>query len=222
MRRRARYGRAPRHTSSGPPGWFVMLIAVALVFGSYYLWTGLQNYVETGGLGVIETTERAVVIDTATAERFARSASGLSNITPRPSNTPIPECMDFIVHVPNAIVREGPSMQAAIITQHGEGTSICVLGRDGDSEWYVIDQEPTRRRLDLAYMHETVIRAVNPTATPTDTHTPFPTGTFTALPTVTPIPTATPAFPTATDDPAILPTPTPSYTPSTTPIRQSA
>jgi hypothetical protein len=204
----------------GPPGWFIMLIAVALVFAAYYLWTGMQNYFLTGGQGVVETTQRAGVVATATAERFTQLESGMSDRTPLPTPTPIPECMDFVVIVANAIVREEPAAQGAIITQYPEGTTVCVLGRQGSTEWYVIDQEPNRRRLVLAYMHETVIRAVNPTATPTNTHTPFPTGTFTPLPTVTPVLSDTPETP-VTASP-IPPTPTQTPIPSETPIRQAA
>lgn len=221
---RSRLSRAARR--GGPPGWFVLLIAVALVFGVYYLWLGMQNFFISGGLGVVESTERAVIVNTATAERFARSGIGAQDATPQPTRTPIPECQAFVVSVPNAIVREEPSTQSAILMQYAEGTSVCVLGRAGESEWFIIDQEPNRRRLEPAYMHESVIRAVNPTATPSRTPPPLPTGTVTPLPTVTPVPSDTPPPPPASFVPPTLtpvpPTHTPTLIPSATPIRQSA
>jgi hypothetical protein len=216
-----------RRSSGSPPGWFVLLVAAALVFGLYYLWMGMQNFFITGGLGVVETTERAVIVNTATAERFARSGIGAVDSTPVPTRTPIPACQDFIVIVPNAIIREEPSTQGAILTQLGEGEPVCVLGRvSEESEWYIIDQEPNRRRLEPAYMHETVIRAVNPTATPSRTPTALPTGSVTPLPTVTDLPTATPTAPPASFVPPTItpipPTATPTLIPTETPIRQSA
>lgn len=181
----SRSRRTSRPGTGGPPAWLVVLVAVALVFGLYYLWQGVQNFFRTGGRGVVEATERAVTVNTATAERVQRANIG-SDATPRPTNTPVPECQDFVVSVPNAIIRETPSTNGAILTSLNQGSQVCVLEHLADSEWYVIDQTPGTRRLDLAYMHETVLRAVNPTLTPTRTTTP--------LPTVTPTPTETPSL----------------------------
>lgn len=228
MRNRSRPGRAPARASGGLPAWLVFLIGIALVFGGVYLCQGVQNFIRTGGQGVVESTERAVVVSTATAERITRSEPG-SEVTPRPTNTPVPECQDFVVSVPNAIIREGPSSGAQILTSLNEGAIVCVLGREGDSEWYVIDQTPETRRLDLVYMHETVIRAVNPTPTPSITPTPLPTITPLPSPTPsrTPVPSATPRrttpddareTPTATADPDAQPT----IPPVPTMLRQTA
>lgn len=194
----------------GPPAWLIFIIAIALVFGAYYLWIGFQNYLRTGGLGVVEATERANLIATSTAEQIASIPSD----TPRPSFTPVPECQNFVVSVPSAIVRESPSANGAIVTSLPQGTTVCVLGRDEGSEWYTIDNNPSTRRLEIAYMHETVIEAVNPT--PTITKTPTPAPTVTALPSLTPSITPSPA-PTATIDPHATDTPVPTPTPTDTP-----
>ncbi len=206
----------------GPPAWLIILVAVALVFGGYYVWLGVSNYLRTGGLGVVEATARAVVIASATADRvFSQPSSTLP-----PSLTPIPECQEFFVSVPQAIVRAAPNTGGEVVTQLAQGTSVCVIGRaDENNEWYVIDSNPDTRRIEFAYMHETIILPADPTATPTRTVTPPPT--ITSVPTLTPSTT-----PTRTLTPTIDPnatdtlTPTPSDTPlpddTSTPSFQSA
>jgi hypothetical protein len=201
----------PKHGSSGFPGWLVFILGAALVFGLYYLWNGVQDFVQTGGLGVAEATERSSVISTATAaveQQYQRPSS-----TPHPTSTPIPECKDFVVSVPSAIVRAAPSTNAEIVTSLSEGAPVCMIERVPDSEWYLIDTNPDTRRLNPAYMHESVIQALNPTLTPTQTFTPLPT--VTPVPTLSPTPSLTPA-PTITRDPVITDTPTPTFTPSPT------
>jgi hypothetical protein len=217
------FGRRPspmmNRGRGGPPAWLVFLIGVALVFGLYYVWLGVQNFLRSGGRGVIETTERAVIVSTATAQSVLPTRQATLMTSP----TPIPECEPFIVNVPNARVRESPSENAATITSYFENQEVCVLGRvSPDSEWYVIDQNPASRRLETAYMHESVIQPINPTLTPSMTPTPLPT--ITATPSLTPTlvtPTLTP-HPTETRDPATPDTPTPTWTPSPTEPRQSA
>lgn len=188
----------PPRGSGGLPPWIVFLLAVALVFGGFYLVRGVQDFMRTGGLGVSEATARAQMISTATAVRVTRMAT--SGFTPLPTGTPIPECIDFRVNVSNAIVREQPSFNAPIVTSFNNGTLVCVLERAAqNAEWYVIDADRTTRRRETAYMHESVIEAVNPTATPT--RTPTPSRTPTPLPSVTPLPDA-PISP-----PSLTPTP---------------
>ena len=58
-----------------------------------------------------------------------------------------------------------------------------MLGREDGSEWYSIDLNPSTRRIELAYMHESIIEAVNPTPTPSIT--PTPSNTVSPPPTVT-------------------------------------
>ncbi len=169
----------------------MILIAVALVFGAYYLLQGAQNFVRTGGLGVEEATARAQLVSTATAERVTRMAT--QPIEQRPSATPQPECQDFrVIGQPNGVVREQPVASAPVITGLSPGTIVCVLGRAGNPEWYLIDLNPETRRLDEAYMNEVVIEAVNPTPTALPTVTPAPTLPPTATPEASPTLTASP------------------------------
>ena len=199
--------------NNGPPTWFVLMVGIALVFALYYLWTGFRDYVSSGGLGIREATEQAEVVATATAERFIQQRD---LPTPRPTATPIPECKDFRVTVSNAIVREQPTTNAGIVTSYFENDIVCVIEREGETEWYLIDTEPRTRRVNAAYMHESIIQAVNPTPTPTQTVTPAPT--------VTPVPTDTPSItpsprPSPTRDPNATDTSTP--TPTRTPTAPS-
>jgi hypothetical protein len=189
----------------------VFLVGVALVFGVFYLWQGAQNFIRTGGLGVEEATRRAQIIETATEEEVLATRPPTREMTPLAQATAIPDCIEFRVIVPNAIVRSQPSSNASIVAGLTQGTGVCVLGQDTGSEWYTVDGNPDTRRRELAYMHETVIEAVNPTLTPSDTATP--------LPTVTPAPltdTPTPE-PTDTPDPNATDTPRPTRTPTLTP-----
>ncbi len=169
-----RGGRGPSRRKSEPPVLLIFIVAGAIVFGLYYLIQGAQTFVRTGGLGVQESTERAIMVSSATAIRFTPFAT--QALTPFPSATPIPECQDFRVIVPNAVVRSQP--EGAVLTGYSQGAVVCVLGRDAGSEWYTIDSNPETRRRELAYMHESVISPMNPTLTPSTTPTPLPTVTL--------------------------------------------
>lgn len=180
-------------SGGGPPGWLIVLVAVALVFGGFYLLQGAQVFLRTGGLGVEEATQRALVVSSATAERVTRMATQPAQL--RPSATPQPECQDFrVIGQPNGVVRERPSASSPVITGLSPGTIVCVLGRAGVPDWYLIDLNPATRRLDEAYMNEVVIEAVNPTPTSLPTVTAAPT----QLPTATLPPSDTPPPATAT------------------------
>lgn len=195
----------------GPPAWLIFIIAVAIVFGGYYLWLGVNNYLRTGGLGVVEATERANVIATATAGR--QSAAPIREASP--TLTPIPECQEFFVSVPSAIVRQAPHTNAAVVSQLSEGTAVCVIGRaDEDADWYIVDANSATRRIEFAYMHESIIRAADPT--PTATRTPTQLPTITAVPSLTPSRTPSPA-PSPTINPNASDTPVPSSTTTLTP-----
>lgn len=210
MRRKAR---------SGPPAILVFLLAAALVFGIYYVWQGVQTFLRTGGLGVVEATTRAQAVSTAAvvgATRFPTAAPS----TPLPTATEVPPCQDFRVSVPAGIVREGPSTGAAVVTQFRQNEVVCVLGKDEGSEWYTLDLNRDTRRIELAYMHETVIEAVNPTLTPSIT--PTPSDTVTPPPTVTLVPSERPTatstpIPTHTRNPRDTNTPFPTATLTPTP-----
>lgn len=214
------FGRSPRRSrgrGGGPPAWFVFLIGIAIVFGVYYIGMGVQNFLRTGGRGVLESTQQAA--PTATIN-FVRPTSSQGNL---PTSTPVPTCSDFTVSVPNAIVRDNPHPNATIVTSYSQGQAVCVLGRPApDSEWYMIDMNPRTRRIETAYMHETVVEAVNPTVTPTRTPTTTRTPTPTTTPTNTPIPRV---LPSSTPDPDVTNTPTPvppTITPTPTVPRSSA
>jgi hypothetical protein len=206
----------------GPPSWLVFLAGVALVFGIFYVFQGLQTFLQTGGLGVVEATRRAEIVSTATVERVTRM--GIVDATPRATATPPPTCVDFRVSVPNAIVRASANPSGELVRSFNQGTVVCVLGMEG--EWYIVDSNPETRRHDIAYMHETVIEAVNPTLTPLPSVTPTPTlpPSITPTPSDTPAPTFTPSA-TPTLSPREMthqgrltpsPSPAPSLTPSST------
>ncbi len=198
---------APGYGGQGPPAWLVFLLGMALVFGVYYIWIGVQDFLTTGARNVQEATREAQSQATATAIEI--DVRGL-NATARPTFTPIPECQDFVVIVDAAIVRQGPTTSSQPLDSLGRGEVVCVIEQRG--EWYLIDNNPDTRRIDEAYMFFNIIEAVNPTPTPTATYTPAPT--VTQEPTLTPSITPSPA-PTATPDPDATETPTPS--PTTTP-----
>ncbi|NWF67851.1 MAG: SH3 domain-containing protein [Chloroflexi bacterium] len=206
----------PRGTDR-TPSWVVFALSVALVFGLYYIGIGVRDYFTSGGLGVAEATQRAEIVNTATA---VQAQIRQSRATPVPSFTPIPECTPFVVIVERAIVREAPSINAPIVTQWSLGSEVCVLGRvSPGSEWYQIDENPSTRRIDAAYMREDLIEAVNPTPTPSLTYTPPPTITSTPSPTATPTPEP---LPTATPNPNASATPTATPTPTATQPFESA
>lgn len=210
--------RPPPRRGDGLPTWIIFLVGTAIVFGGFYVWQGAQNFLRTGGLGVQEATERAQLIETATEARLATRPATFVADTPigglPPTTTPIPDCQEFRVIVPNAVVRELPSTNAPVVTGLVLGTGVCVLGQDAGSEWYTVDGNPDTRRRELAYMHESVIEAVFPTETPTITLTPSITPSIT--PTLTTTPTET-LEPTETIDPNASPTRRPTRTPTPTP-----
>jgi hypothetical protein len=195
----------PRYRRDRLPPWLVFVTAVALVFGLYYLWIGLRDFVETGGLSIRQATERAAIIATATREAAAtrQAVVGPTSAARFATFTPVPPCENFRVSVPVAIMRAAPATSSEIVAQLPQGEVVCVLGRetlseDGDAVlWYLVDSNPATRRLDAAYMREDLIEAANPT--------PTPSRTLTALPTVT----DSPGTPAAT----VRPAPTASETP---------
>ncbi len=168
------------------PAWLIMLIAAALVFAGWYLWQGLQTYLRSGGLGVQEAVQQAEQQASATVIRALTSAVVFA---PPPTRTPVPECQPFVVVVREAIVRTEPSGDARIKRALFEGDEVCVIApASTDPDWLLVDEEPRSRRIESVYMHRSLIRAVNPTATPVATPTPL--STITPKPSDTPEPTA--------------------------------
>ncbi len=206
----------PRYSSrrSGPPVWIIFLVGIALVLGGYYIFLGVRNFLRAGGLGVLEATQAAQIEATAT---FVAIVPTLPILVP--TLTPVRECTPFAVSVPSAIVRSAPSQNGAIIEALDQGTEVCVIERVGDGDWYLIDQNTITRRVEAGYMNESVIEAVNPTLTPTQTPRPSITPSATHTPTITSTPSPRP---TATVDFASTDTPTPTVTPSPTQPIQSA
>lgn len=206
--------RSPTYSRNRTPNWFIFLIGIALVFGIYYVWLGVRDFLGETTLTIQQATRTVAAVSTSTAQVVATRDA----FTPFPTPTPIPECTDFIVTVARAIVRAAPNTGAQVLDTYTEGTIVCVIARAPENlEWYLIDRERESRRINAGYMFQDIIRAVNPTPTPSATYTPAPT--------VTPAPTLTPSdTPTATITPTIDPqaTPTPTITPtptSTAPVR---
>jgi hypothetical protein len=192
--------------NSTPP-WFVFLTTLALILGGYYLLLGLRDYVRTGGLGVVEATQQAAV--RATATEIQRATAAIPTPTLIPTFTPIPDCEDWTVAVPSAIVRGAPSTTAPLVEVFDQGETVCVIRNLPDTDWYLIDVRPATTRIDEGYMRNDIIQPLNPT--PTATLSPTP------LPTVTPVtPTATHTVPPPpTPDPNATFSPTPSVSPTT-------
>lgn len=206
----------------GPNPLLIVVIGALMVFGGYYVWTGLLNFLENQGNLTAPVTQEARA--SAIAQAFTS--------TPRPtffqamSPTPLPPCLDFEVRVERAIYREAPCSdddRCPRVDSMTMGTRVCVYGRSPDNaEWYIVELNPGGAFRDIVYMHESVIVAVNPTPTPTQTFTPLPTvspvpsGTPTPTPRVSPTPEASEegaSTPTPTPPPAFTPTLTPSPTP---------
>jgi len=196
---------------SGAPTWFVVLLGIAIVFGLYYMWLGLRNFMATGA-GIAESTLQAEVRHTATALRMQEIL--VNAPSPLPSFTPVPPCQDFVVRVPIAIVRATPDTNSAILAGLQEGSVVCVIAALPDSPWYLVDQNSRTRRIEQVYMHRDIIRAVHPTpspsATATPSHTPLPSPTVTARPRAMPSKRATTAI--APPQPSLPPSPSPPAT----------
>ena len=193
---------------SGPPSWFVILLGIAIVFGLYYLWFGLRNFMSTG-VTVVESTQQSIERHTATAARVQEIA--INAPSPLPTFTPIPPCQDFAVRVREAIIRQEPSTSSRIVGALKKDETVCVIAALPDLDWYLIDDNPLTRRIDKVYMHRDIVYALYPTDTPTDTSTPMPTATVTPSFTPRARPLDSPATATRRAQP---PTARPTATPS--------
>jgi hypothetical protein len=199
----------PKRTeSSNPPLILIIIVGVLLVFGCYALWSGLITYVRQG-----DAEARASQEAQANATATAAVPPTLAVLpTFPPTWTPPPPCIDFIVTVDSALVRSCPSESCGVVHAYPYGEQVCVIRHMGeDSDWYEVELDTRLRSMELGYMHQNVIAAVNPTPIPSQTNTPMPTvtpaPTNTLPPTRTPAPTYTPT-PTHTPDPN-APTPLP-------------
>lgn len=185
---------------SGPPPWFIFVLSLAVVLGGYYLLLGIQTYLSTGGLGVEAATERAVIIANTQAVEAATNAVPTNTLFP--SRTPIPACETWLVNVESAIIRRFASTDSAVVEARDRDAEVCILESVGETDWFLVDVDPSTRRIEEGYMRNDVIRPLNPTLTPSDT--------------MTPLPTVTPIVPTDTATPTITPTPDPDISPSPT------
>ncbi len=195
---------------AGPPSWFVILLGIAIVFGLYYLWIGLRSFMSSG-LTVVESTRQAIERTTATAVRIVELQYLAP--TPLPTYTPVPPCQEFVVIVRSAIVRASPSTDSRIVEAIKEGETVCVIAKQPNSEWYVLDKNTLTRRLEPVYMHEDIIRALYPTDTPTPTPTATPSATPTASFTPSDTSTAWPTLHQATSTKHVI-APVPTRTPT--------
>ncbi len=179
-----------RGTGKGTPIWLVIVISVLIVFGGYSVWSGLLRFLNANG-------NIAVTIQ---AEGAQPPDDNIPTEPPysRPTATTFKPCLDFRVNVVKARVREcAKDTCATLETMLSQGALVCVYGpAAGATDWYQVNIRPTSVFPQIAYMHSSVLDAVNPTKKPTRTFTP--------LPTVTPIPTLKP-----TRTPTAPPTDTP-------------
>ena len=172
--------------NAGPPGWFVFLLGLTFIFGVYYLYAGFRDFLESGGQSITQATEQAEVLAATAAIEQEVYESRLP--TRRPTSTPIPPCQEFVISVPSAIVRSLPTTNSDYVDSFSQGTTVCVMSRFQDSDWYLIDYEPVTRRVEEAYIREDLMRPANPTPTPTNTIEAIPAATITPTPTLTPTP----------------------------------
>lgn len=199
----------------GPSPLLIVIIGALVVFGGYFVWTGFLSFLEDRGDITAQVTREA--FSTATARAIKPKASPFFPAT----FTPLPPCQTFRVSVERAVYRSCPSTddkQCPRIDSLEFDTEVCVYQRVPDApEWYVVELNPGGAYRDIVYMHESVLKAANPTPPPSDTPQPLPT--VSPLPTTTPAPT-TPAAPDSALTPSSGETPSPAppdATPTLTP-----
>jgi hypothetical protein len=179
-------------SSTRTPVWLVVVGAAVFVFGGFTLYNGVLNFLSGGGNITAPVTATSVSALEQTQQALNQPAPNSGDTiqipTRLPTRTPIPPCVEFRVIVIKARVRDCPKdtcpTQDSLLSQ---GAKVCVIGVVPEAtEWYQVNLRPDSSFPELAFMHESVLEAVRPTARPTRT----PTGE--RLPTVTPIPTASP------------------------------
>lgn len=166
--------------NGGPPFLLLLLVALVLVLGVFFLLQGLRGFSPGVNPENVSATQQAQAelteIASQNADRFATQ-------TARPTATPIPPCQEFTIRTTMANVRGEPDIDAEVLDRLPEGTTICVIQPAASpSEWHLIDLNPNTRRIEMAYMHISVLRAVNPTPRPTATVTPIALATITPRP----------------------------------------
>ncbi len=180
-----------RGTGSGTPIWLIVLVGMLVVFGGFFIWSGLLRFLNASGDITAPVTAQAA----SAAQQDQASASASEPIPTIPTETPVRPCQSFRVNVVKARVREcAKDTCATLETMYSEGAVVCVYGvAPAATDWYEVNLRPTSVYPQIVYMHTSVLDAINPTRRPTRTAT--------ALPTVTLIPT-------------LRPSRTPSFTPT--------
>ncbi len=202
------------------PGWLVVLAAMLLVFGGYYVWQGFMAFMATNGN--IAAPATATAFRTFLEQTITGNTPG-GTVAPGAGMpitlTATKTCQQFKVKVLKARIRECAKDTCNTLDLPAQGTTICVYGVSPDAtDWYEININPTDPIPQLGYMHDSVLVPLNPTARPSPTLN---------LPTVTPVPSAThkPTTsppPTNTPNPAAPATWTLTPTPTPVPPMQSA
>lgn len=197
----------------GPPTALVIVIAITIVLGCFVFYlVGIQSLEQIANAPTPTDTPEPTNIPV-----FALA----------PSPTPVPACQYFEVNVEAGYMRECPDLTCEVRDRIFYAQQVCVYGiaqpEEGmfrAEEWYIVDLNPQGAFRDIVYIHNSLLRAVNPTPRPSRTFTPLPTITLTPtfrLNTKTATPTLDP------NEATLTPTPMPpSATPITTPtlVRQ--
>jgi hypothetical protein len=179
------------HYQKGPSPLTVVLIGMVFVFGGYLMWTGLIDWFDEGNQNNVSQNSTQAAESTETSQFFSNQPT----VQFFPTPTPIPDCQAFYVRGPQAaFVRECPNANCVDIAYVDPDIDVCVIERANDpeysqsEEWYKIIIDPEEIFAEFGYMHESVLRSRNPTATPANTFAPFPTVTLTPTdePTLTP------------------------------------
>lgn len=168
--------------------WQAALMAALIVFGGYFLWRGALNFFSTAGNITAPATATAAATVTLRPTRTFEVPPMNLIFGAQPTARP---CLEFYVTAVRARVRECPSERCETLAMPYQGNRICVYGRAAEApEWYEVNLYPNDPIPRSAYMHQSVIAAVNPTPRPTAT--PRPSATFTPSHTPTPLPSVTP------------------------------
>lgn len=190
-----------RYHNPGPSTPFVIVAAIATVISCILVWLASVQF-----LGPVLGSD-------ATATRQAQQAViSQPTFDLGPSPTPIPVCQKFMVNVDRTTLRMCPDRECEARQLVSYGQELCVYGAVAADDrypeataWLQVDINAEGIIRDFVYIHQGVVKAMNPTATPTRTFTPLPTITLT--PTLRH--TLTPLIPTDTPTPLASLTPTP-------------
>ncbi len=201
-----------RQSKNFPTG-LIILAGMLLVFGGYYVWRGMMDFLDSSGNITAPATSTALARLTITlgAQTDEPTVNFIAPVLA--TKTPARPCQEFRVNVVRARVRECPKDSCNTVVLPGQGAKICVLGSVPSApDWYEINLSPDDTIPQIGYMHNSVLDPANPTPRPT--RTPKPLATVTPIPSETPTRTPTP-LPTHTPNPAApatwtnTPTPTP-------------